>query len=200
MRAHVAFYLGAPDGLLGHFLAGPLHEFSAWFRQGLKADEIDAHPETPFLIEEAAAKGAVALEARDADHAERVDRMLDEYYGSFCDHVQPELITPATASALYLLRYEKLGRALSPDAQNVWDHMISGRGAGRPDDAFPYSSDDGVFRLGYWNLDEVGLLLHELQHLPRPRPLSREHAALVAIMEGLEFAVAERVGLITVVA
>lgn len=200
MRAHVAFYLGAPDGLLGHFLSGPLDDFAEWFRAGLSSEDIDADPAIPELIDAARVRGSESLLARDNLHADRVDRMLDEYYGSFCDHVRPDLVNPATASALYLLRYEKLGQALSPDARVIWDYMMSGRGAGRPDGEFPYSSDDGVFRLGYWTSEETGLLLHELQYMPRPRPLSRAHAALVAIMEGLEFAEAEGVGLVTVVA
>lgn len=200
MNAHVAFFLGAPDGIPGHFLRAPLGEFSEWFEETLAAEELDADPGIATLIERARTSGARALRVASTEEAERVDRMLDEFYGSFCDHVRPDLLHPATPSALYLARYEKLGQSLSGEARVLWGFLENGRGVGREAEIYPYSSDDGVFRLGYWTGPEVATVLTAIQAVSRPRPLSREHAALVAILEALEFAEAEKVGLITVVA
>jgi hypothetical protein len=137
-----------------------------------------------------------------------VDRLLDEYYGSFCDREAGEAcLESACESMLNVWHYESarcsLRRArVSPEILRLWDYLVAGRAILRDSVELPYVSEDGWFRVGYWTADEVIALdaaLRGIEPLPADPDAERAADALGATRAALAGALARRTGLVITV-
>ncbi|MEW6128529.1 MAG: hypothetical protein AB1757_15930 [Acidobacteriota bacterium] len=158
MGIRVQFWLGAADGITTHFLNAPLSEFIAWYHTLIEDYPEELVPGVSELILEVIQTGESALLAETQRKADTIDRMIDLFYGSYCDGIRPDLLQEAEGSMLYVQRYEKhkelIGAQCGAMALEYWEHLLAGRGIGRQGMHYPYRSLDGVFRIGYWTFDE----------------------------------------------
>lgn len=163
MGIYATFWHCHPDGLAQELLSGPLEEFSAWCQQTAADFPDDIEPSSLSLLNAIRAQGTAALKATTSDEAAAIDRLVDVYFGLFCDSGRPDLKRAAHPSLLRARHFQKMfgsSRETSkyPAAFDLWRFTLTGRGVGRDSNAFPYRSCDGVYRLAYWTLGEVAVL------------------------------------------
>ena len=201
MSKRVTFWLGARDGIVSHFLSGPLERFATWLEGWDTPDSV----RLVGLASDARMRGAEALRANDSTQALIVDRMLDVYYGSFCDLVEPATLVAAAPSdcseRCYWTAAEGFARHPGGSAgEALWRCLLEGRPVLRDARRLPYVSSDGVFRLGYWSADECDVLADELQTVGATATEAEARRAVAAALEAISRARGSRTGLITVVA
>jgi hypothetical protein len=167
----------------------------------------DLPPGTLDLLRDVRARGAAALRATNAVHAAHVDRLLDLYYGHFCDSGPGrDLLVSADdamlperyyAAALLLLKRSSVHR----DLAELWRLLLTGRPVLRDARELPYESEDGVFRLSYWTLGECRHLHRERKALVTwaGAPRSEGEHALEAMLRAVSTAIEAGVGLIVTV-
>ncbi len=205
MGTYVQFWRGTEDGLLGHFLGGPLDAFRKWCIEAIADYPGDLEPAIVPLLEAVLAVGASALQAETAAQAALVDRLLDTYYGHFCDGKCPELLESADGSLLYVRRYDSILEALArlPDKNAellLWSYLIGGRAVQRDQAVLPYQSEDGIFRLSYWSAEETALMGRLLIGPVAGWLRDVDAGALECTAAAIESAMAQRTGLIITVA
>src|SRR4051794_21501704 len=158
MSIRVMSYLGAEDGIASHFLAGPLDRFAAWAEATEAEFPGDLPPGTLDLLRDVRVRGAAALRATDAVQAARVDRLLDLYYGHFCDSGPGRDLLVSADDAMLPERYYTVALPLLERSSahrhlaDLWRLLLTGRPVLRDARELPYESGDGVFRLSYWTL------------------------------------------------
>jgi hypothetical protein len=212
MGIMVSFWLGAEDGIRSHFLSAPLDQFENW------VSEIEAEYPGEFppglldLIRDVRSQGALALQTTDRIRAEQIDRMLDEFYGGFCDYGPGKefLVEAVSPWILRVLWYDEaidlLRRAgLGSETLRLWKFLIEGRPLLRDPETLPYTwaGEHGAFRLGYWTLAECSRLLPELTLAARWDASEVDQTcrdALNITIHACARAIEEKVGLIITVA
>lgn len=167
MGTFVEFWHGAEDGLLGHFLAGPLDAFQAWCVNTESEFPGDIQPTVLPLLDVVFSRGALALCATTKAEALACDELLDTYYGMFCDYVRHDLLEPANDSILYVSRYHSIRVALEVEPSHsaelrLWSYLLNGRPVLRDPTALPYISLDNAFWLSFWSAAEVALMLRTI--------------------------------------
>ncbi len=163
MGIYVTFWHCHPAGLADEFLGGPLDEFDSWLAATIAEFPGDIEESVYPLLKAVRANGRAALEATTSADAMTVDRLMDAYFGMFCDKERAGLKRHADQSLLYARHFEGMfgsdnETAVSSAAFRLWDFMFKGRPECRDPNLLPYESEDGVYRLSYWTLDEVKLL------------------------------------------
>jgi hypothetical protein len=204
MGIRVRSWLGAEDGIASHFLSGPLDRFAAWAQEVEAESPGDLALEAWDLLTDVRARGAAVLRATDAVHAARVDRLLDLYYGDFCDFGPGRHLLRSADDATLPERYYTAALPLlerSPSHRpiaDLWRLLLTGRPVLRDAREFPYESGDGVFRLSYWTHDECTHLRRERKALVTwaGTPRSEGEHALEAMLRAVETAIEVGVGLI----
>jgi hypothetical protein len=202
----VQTWLGGEDGLCSHFLSGPLDEFQAWAHSVDAEFPGEVHEDVLPLIAEVRARGAPALVATSKDSARRVDWMLDLYYGDFCDSGEWHwLMRPADASALSQRYFAEAANWIESAQPNskcapLWPLLLSGRAVLRDASLLPYESDDGVYRLSYWTLQECRTLRNEFETFLGMMPSGDGEVAVAAALRAVSEATRANVGLILTVA
>lgn len=193
MSVRVGFYLGSRDGLLQHFLAGPLSEFLDWYRENQVEFPEDVDPLLPEFLEKVIVKGESHLLF--PEPANLTDRLLTDYYGIFYQG----RLRSAEDSALRLDYYiedenqmEKDGHTRLVDLMHI---IQAGRSVAKNNNAF--NSGDDIFRLGFWNFDEVIELCYLTEGLSNKGgdELNGLYWIRVAALNALN----EQTGLITIV-
>ena len=165
----VSFWLGAEDGMLSHFLSA-LDPFESW------ASEVDAEYPDELgdgvlnLIRDIQNQGAHVLRATDRDQASKIDRMIDDFYGAFCDYGPgKELVVDTPSSGAVRVQWyggaTDVLRCAGADSETLrlWNFLIEGRPVLRNPEALPYISDGGFFSLDYWTFAECSRLLPQLK-------------------------------------
>lgn len=199
--------LGAEDGIASHFLSGPLDRFAAWAEEMEAEYPGDLPPGTLDLLRGVQARGAAALQATDAVHAVRVDRLLDLYYGHFCDSGPGRDLLVSADDAMLPERYYTAALPLLErssaygEIAELW-RLLTGRPVLRDARELPYESADGVFRLSYWTLGECRHLHRERKALVTwaGTPRSEGEHAIDAMLRAASTAIEAGVGLILSVA
>jgi len=163
MSIVVMFWHGSHDGLLGHFLSGPLDDFRIWCLASEEQFPGELHPALVPLLDAVLREGPDALRPTTAAEAWVVDRLLDTYCGIFASCDRPDLMQSTVEAFLRVSRYETILAALSQwphhrTARRLWSYLLEGRPVVRDPGKFPYGSEDAVYRLSYWSADEVVLL------------------------------------------
>lgn len=163
----VHFWLGNEDGICSHFLSAPLDQFEEWASDAEAEFPNEIGTRVLDLIRDVRCRGAPALQTTNCVRALEIDRMLDMFYGHFCDFERQELLVKASPSLVRARRYyevtDLLRRAeLSSETLGLWRFLLEGRPVLRDPEALPYNSEDGVFRLSYWTLAECSRLLPDL--------------------------------------
>ena len=161
MGVRVSFYIGSKDGALTHFLESPLQDFRAWHLEQLREWPEDVDARLTPIIDDVLDRRAAALCPQSGSHAWLIDRVVDCFYGEFCDHVQSHLLKGADDACLYVRGYANLdavGSVIGPDLLRTWQYLLNGRALGREATHYPYDSADGVYRLGFWTRSEAAQL------------------------------------------
>jgi hypothetical protein len=203
MGIRVMFWLGSADGIATHFLSGPLDRFEAWAIEVESNFPGDIGHENLALIHRVRSVGAAAFEVTDAASAASIDGMLDLYYGWYCDSSERDLLVSADESMLPE-RYFRAASSVSerPSAREVshlWRFLLTGRAVLRDPHGWPYTSSDGVFRLGYWTSVECSTLRRILRPTAAGSHRSEADEAIAATFRAVAVAEAKGVGLITTV-
>jgi hypothetical protein len=208
MGRRVEFCFGAQDGITGHFLASPLHEFLQWF-YSLTPEDYPGQRVDPLvrdLIRQVIEKGGEALVVEDANQADVVDCMIDWFYSDFCDYVRTDLMQQADDSALYVSDFEEarslIGGCWGKTYLRYWDYLLNGRPVGRSSDLFPYHPRNPVVRHGFWTYEDVVALLPRMEEEQGHSHPTNERArdALQAAWRALSNAQSRQTGLIITVA
>lgn len=201
MGTSVEFLLGSSDGITGHFLSGPLAEFYDWYSKRFEeylGQEND--PRMTQLIANILLNGQSALAVTTVEQAIVVDKMMNCYYGYFCDYVRPDQMIQAFLSFVKMSQYEPLRDFFKlhyhPNAVRYITYLLDGRGVGRSDNAIPYQPEDNVFRLGYWTITEGKDFLQYLSQDTTPQSST---GAESNIKISLQNALAKNTGIITLV-
>ncbi len=163
MGIYVTFWHCHPAGLADEFLGGPLDEFDSWIVATTAEFSEDIEESVYPLLKAVRANGRVALEATTSAGAMAVDRLMDTYFGMFCDMERQDLKRHADRSLLYARHFEGMFDSVDETAASsaafvLWDFMFTGRPDCRDPKLLPYKSKDDVYRLSYLTLDEVKLL------------------------------------------
>jgi hypothetical protein len=168
MGTRVDFYLGAEDGLQGHFLAAPLHEYLTWYCSLIENYPEETKPGVQELLTNVITDGKSALIAENSLQAQTIDWMLDIFYSDFCDVKRPDLLVDAGISWLKIDGYQShcefVKNRCGGVALRYWNYLLNGRGIGRPDGIYPYQSEDGVFRIGFWTKEECEDFLQRIEN------------------------------------
>jgi hypothetical protein len=201
----VQFWQGSPDGACGHFLSSPLGEFRAWYARQLEEWPGECEPRLLPIIDDIIARGVAALHAESPEIAWLIDRVMDEFYGSYYNSARPELLVEADPSCLYERHYSEvrgeIDRRPGTGAVRLWDYLLSGRAIGRPQETFPYRSEDDVYRLGYWTHEEVAALREPLSRWRATvRRFETRYPAADMAARAIDAVILEGLGLITTVA
>jgi hypothetical protein len=155
MGTCVEFWLGSKDGIQSHFLNSPLKEYRLWLEiYGDEMDiDIDEIENISMLLGNVIEYGEKCLEANSEKEAEIIDRMLDCFYGGFCDLERKNLLVKAEESILRVSRYkesyEYIKKQYVGEETKYLDYILFGRAVGRLTTLYPYKSKDGVYRLSY---------------------------------------------------
>ena len=202
MGIRVMFFLGAEDGMLSHFINGPLDLFEVW------ADEEDErHPGlfgSDFLafIRDIRERGVVALQSTDAVRAACVDRILYEYYGFFSVWVDGILVQ-ADESILplrcYLAAVDIFKQSsVSQEIITLWQYLVVGRPIVRDAKIIPYTREHSSdSRLSYWTLSECMYLKQALTPITVKYIFDSEGKwAIDASLRAISKAISSQVGLI----
>ena len=205
MGTYVQFWHGADDGLLGHFLAGPLDVFRAWCDDTIIEFPGEFDPLIVPLLESIRTTGHAALKAHTVGEAAVVDELLITYYGSFCDLVRKDQLEMVGDAVLYARRYDTIADALvnasdKPIESLLWSYIRSGRAAVRDQTTLPFISSNDIFRLSYWTADETELMRKTLTSTPAEWLRDCDADALECTLMALESAMLRRAGLIMTVA
>jgi hypothetical protein len=132
--------------------------------------------------------------------------MLDLYYGIFCDGGRRHfLMHPADESMLrerYFAEAAKWIESEQPSSKcvSLWRLLLSGRPVLRDANILPYESDDGVYRLSYWTLEECRTLRDEFATFLKTMPSGDGEIAIAAALRAVSKAIGAGVGLILTVA
>jgi len=193
------FWHGSPDGLGEKLLSGPLQDFERWCEDVLSEFPEDIDPDILPLLRAVQTNGRPALQAANCVEAALVDRLIETYFGMYCDGKQPEILISAERSMLSVWRYKNIfdkARVTPEFAQAVmlWDYIFIGRPIGRDPQIFPYQSADGFFHVSYWTFDEVVFLRNAIVTIALPNDV--DASALQCSMQALDAAIAQRSGLI----
>ena len=208
MGCYVEFWHGPPDGIASHLVGGPLAEFEAWCDEVIREFPGEIDPRVVELLRRVRTGGVEHLRAKSASEAEVVDRLVDEFYGSYCDRgAGAERLESACESMINVWHYESARPALhragvSPEVLRLWDYLVAGRALLRDPVELPYVSEDEWFCVGYWTADEVIVLDGALRGIePWPGDAEAEWAAVAldAARAALAGALARQSGLIITV-
>ncbi|WP_093195204.1 hypothetical protein [Variovorax sp. YR750] len=199
MGIYAQFWHCHPAGLAEEFLSGPLEEFDSWLLETIAEFPDDIDTSVYPLLQIVRANGRAALHALSASEAASVDRLMDAYFGMFCDMKRRDLKQAADQSLLRASHYRGMfGSDNDSTARGVafvlWNFMFSGRSVARGSSVFPYASEDGVYHLSYWSSDEVSLRNEALTVAPSPKDV--DSRALAAAKNALASAHTRRSGLI----
>uniref|UniRef100_UPI00105099C6 hypothetical protein n=1 Tax=Variovorax sp. GV025 TaxID=3450240 RepID=UPI00105099C6 len=200
MGIYAQFWHCHPAGLVDEFLSGPLDEFDAWLLETNAEFPGDIDASVQPLLRVVRSNGRAALNALNAAEATAVDRLMDTYFGMFCDMKRRDIKQAADQSLLRASHYAKMldssnGVAAHSAALELWSFMFSGRAVARDSNVFPYASEDGVYHLSYWCCDEVSLL--DEAFAAKSFATEVDPRALAAVKNALASALARRSGLIT---
>lgn len=163
MGIYAQFWHCHPAGLAEEFLAGPLDEFDAWCVETVTESPGDIDTSVYLLLQLVQAHGRTVLSATSETEANAVDRLLDAYFGRFCDLRRQDLKKRADGSLLRARSYRNLfglsrESSACSAAFDLWNYLFTGRAVGRDAKVLPYKSEDGVYHLSFWSPDEVILL------------------------------------------
>ncbi|WP_420596957.1 hypothetical protein [Deinococcus sp.] len=201
MSILVSFFIGAPDGLLSHFLSGPLHDFYGWYCQVLEESPDEFSPAALHLLRQVINDGAIALE-RTSDF-KSVDALLIDFYLMFTETLpdnHAHYLTYANDSWLSLYSYKaaidiwKVGKELA--VVELLNYMYTGRPLFRDSGVYPFFSGDGIVRLAYWTADETLAIAQALTDSTLSENESRLHNLASAANKAAE----QQTGIIIVVA
>ena len=212
----MSFYLGAPDGLEGHFWGSRPSQFRDWARCVEEKDPGTFCLGLLHRLDRIVAEGPSSLLPADRADAEVLDEIFDNFVGLYCTS-DNGLLRYASESTVYVGRYglaeTRIGSLCSPQVSRCWSYLLHGRPVGRPSTAHPYTPRDHESRLGYWTAEEVRIVHGDLRSafpgvVQRAEQRSREGYALtpddeVAVeiaIEATRRALVEETGLITFVA
>ncbi len=156
----------------------------------------DLDPSLPGALARLREGGPAVLEVSTGRDAWEIDRLLDGFYGLYCDFERPDFLR-SFDDLVRLHEYERAGRYLPEPFRELWAYLQTGRAVGRDSRRFPYESEDGEYRLGYWTASECVELLGAIDP-PRmgfwTDPSSEE--SVVAARVALRSAIDEGLGLI----
>ncbi len=205
MGTYVQFWHGADDGLLGHFLAGPLDAFRAWCDDTIIDFPGEVNPLIVPLLEVIRTTGRAALKVHTVGEAAVVDELLSTYYGSFCDFVRKDQLEMVGDAVLYARRYDTIADALvnasdKPIESLLWSYIRSGRAVERDQTTLPFFSSNDIFRLSYWTADETELMGKALTSTSAEWLSDCDADALECTLIAVESAMLRRAGLIMTVA
>ena len=165
----VSFWLGAENGMLSHFLSA-LNQFENWASEIEAEDPDEIRDGVLGLIRDVQSQGAPALHATDRIRASKIDRMIDDFYGSFCEYGPgQELLVEAVSSGVLRVQWyggaTDLLRCVGADSEalRLWKFLIEGGPVLRDPTTLPYTSEDNFFALGYWTFAECSRLLPQLK-------------------------------------
>lgn len=212
----MSFYLGAPDGLEGHFWGSCPSQFRDWARYVEEEDPGTFSLALLHRLDRIVAEGPSSLLPVDRADAEILDEIFDDFVGLYCTSANG-LLRYAAESMAYVGRYSlaeaRIESQCSRQVSQCWSYLLSGRPVGRPPTAHPYTPRDPIFRRGYWTAEEVQIVHGDLRSafpgvVQRAEQRSRDGYALtpddeVAIeiaVEATARALIEQTGLITSVA
>jgi len=216
MGIRVSFYLGAPDGLEGHFWASsPIH-FRNWAHHVEEEDQGTFSPALLRRLDRVVAEGPRLLLPADRADAELLDAIFDIFIGLYCDS-QRSLLRYASESTVdvgwYVQAEAGIGTRCSRQVSRCWSYLLNGRHVGRPSTAHPYTPRDPVSRLGYWTAEEVkivhdglraaypgGVQRAERRSRGGSPPTPDDEVAIEIAVEAASRALIEETGLITFVA
>ena len=176
MGIYLTFWHCHPAGLAEEFVSGPLEEFGAWCEEITAEFPDDIAPAVHPLLMTVQARGVDGLRATTRAEATAVDRLMDTYFGMFCDMSRPGLKRAADPSLLPVRHF----RGMFGDSQRIcgggsafelWNFIFTGRAVGRDSSLLPYVSDDGVYRLAYWSSKEVIRLGEAFADKPAPNDI-----------------------------
>jgi hypothetical protein len=167
MGIRAMFFLGAEDGMLSHFMKGPLDLFEVWAQEKEEKYPDLFGSDILALIRDIRERGVVALQSTDAVRAARVDRMLFEYYGFFSVWVD-DILVKADESILPLRCYLAAAdifnqSSVSREMITLWKYLVVGRQNFRDAKIIPYTREQSSdSRLSYWTLSECMYLKQAL--------------------------------------
>ena len=139
----------------------------------------------------AVCRGSRTLHAESTEDAFAIDRLVDFYVGAYQDIAGVRAYPSLDNRWLYVSRWIDARDRSAGRLDALLGHLLDGRGIGRRDGIYPYASSDGVFRVGFWTLDEV----RELSEL-----FITPSDAQAATRDALDAALARQSGLVTIVA
>lgn len=203
MGIYATFWHCHPEGLAREFMSGPLEEFSAWCETTSADFPDDIEPSSLSLLPMIRARGIDALTVTTMAEATAVDRLLDTYFGLFCDTSRPSLKRAADPSLLRARRFQGMfgssrDTSRCAAAFDLWRFVITGRGVGRDSNVLPYRSGDFDYRLAYWTSGEV-LVLHDA-FCADAVPAEVDRSAFTAAKNAVTAAREQRTGLIVEIA
>lgn len=168
MGTPVLFFLGAPDGLEGCFWGAGPQSFRDWvFRY---EDEHRGTFSPAFLrrLDRIVAEGPGCLIPSDRRDAEVIDEVFGIFADWYCEDV-PGLLRPLdfedwpiVGADSYRDAMAKIESHCSRRAAQCWGYLLRGRPVGRSSAPHPYAPDGHGRRVGYWTLEEVGLIRREV--------------------------------------
>lgn len=197
MGIRVSFFVGAVDGL-ETILLDSMSDFKKWYEKLIEEWPDECDLEILESANEILAGGRDVLNVYDQASATKVDKLVDEFVGSFCDYGDgPHILKNAHESCLYLRRYAayrdhfEIGSPL----RRFWDFLLDGRPVFRDPETFPYKPTDGLFSVSFVTADEARVLL-----LAFLKVMPIEVEVLKIARDALETAYNERLGLIMTIA
>ncbi|HJQ24578.1 MAG TPA: hypothetical protein VKA60_11735 [Blastocatellia bacterium] len=210
MSVRVTFWLGAPDGVKGHLLAGPLAEFLQFLSDMERKDPRLNIPGLQLLVERVIRLGEAALSVDTTEQAALVDALVEIYYNWFCggEGIRATLLIPANDSMIGAKAFhdhrQLVDQVFGTKASRYWSYLLDGRGIGRHGVEYPYrpTVDESV-RVGFWTADECqDFLTTMLAYSARNQGffLDPEQWDIEATRQALQKGVQERTGIILIVA
>jgi hypothetical protein len=212
----VSFYLGAPDGLEGHFWGSGPRQFRDWVRYVEEEHRGTFSPALLCRLDRIVAEDPSSLLPTDRADAEILDEVFDAFVGLYCTSADG-LLRYASESMVYVGWYgqaqARIESQCSRQVSQCWSYLLDGRPMRRPSTAHPYTPRDPVFRLGYWTAEEVRIVHGDLRStfpgvVQRAEQRSRgryartpdDEVAIEIAVEATARAMFEETGLITTVA
>ncbi|WP_027483615.1 hypothetical protein [Deinococcus pimensis] len=207
MSVQSLFFLGSPDGLVAHFLSGPLDDFERWYAAWLAEEPGFLDDRGPEVIREVRQGGRDALASASTRVPSVVDEVLSWYYGLFTDvQLPPDAWVRAGVSMIRRDEFFKLERALVDrgliDAADLVTFILKGRPVLRDAEVQPYVESDPLSppSLAFWTQEEVERLHDLLGGLGEAERLVLDPGwgALPALLDAVSAARERRTGVVVV--
>ena len=193
MSIRVTFDLGAKDGLESMLLDG-MQDFKAWYEKLVAEWPNESDPQIIESANEVLSLGRNAFDVDDQCAAVKIDKLVDEFIGAFCDHGDGQhMLKNAHNSSI---RYDNYWRYRDYFAEgsllkSFWHYLLNGRPVFRNPKQFPYRSSDGISRVAFFTATEVITFRSAFQEA-----IPFEQGALSIAQEALDVAYKQELGLI----